>query len=368
MKEINIAKVLVSKRKEKGVTQDELAHYMGVSKASVSKWETAQSYPDITFLPQLASYFNISIDDLMGYEPQMEKGDIKRLYHRLSEDFSSKPFDEVLAHCREIIKKYFACFPLLLQMGILILNHSTVLKDAAKTSLLIEEAKALFIRVKNESGDVELSKQAVYLEAGCCLALGNPEEVLELLGGTKTLLFSDEALKASAYQMTGKIDEARSTLQVGIYNHTLSLLGLFSSYLGLCTEDAGKYEEALNRVFAVVEAFEIKRLHPAILMNIYIAAAQGYMILGNTGRALDILGKYAELVTGNIYPLQLHGDDFFDRVDNLLSELDLGVAPPRNEKTIRQSMADIVVNNPVFSALRDEHRFQSIVKRLKNNC
>ncbi|MHC1772911.1 MAG: helix-turn-helix domain-containing protein [Flexilinea sp.] len=73
MKEINIANVLVNKRKEKGITQDELANYIGVSKASVSKWETGQSYPDVTFLPQLAAYFNISIDDLMDYKPQMTK-------------------------------------------------------------------------------------------------------------------------------------------------------------------------------------------------------------------------------------------------------------------------------------------------------
>lgn len=67
MKEINISKILVAKRKGKGVTQDELVEYIGVSKSSVSKWETGQSYPDITFLPQLAAYFNISIDELMGY-------------------------------------------------------------------------------------------------------------------------------------------------------------------------------------------------------------------------------------------------------------------------------------------------------------
>jgi len=77
MKEINIAKVLVKKRKEKGITQDELANYIGVSKASVSKWETGQSYPDVTFLPQLAAYFNISIDELMDYKPQMAKEEVR---------------------------------------------------------------------------------------------------------------------------------------------------------------------------------------------------------------------------------------------------------------------------------------------------
>ena len=76
MKEIKLAEVLAAKRHEKGVTQDELAAYVGVSKASVSKWETGHSYPDITLLPVLASYFDISIDRLMSYSPQLTKPEI----------------------------------------------------------------------------------------------------------------------------------------------------------------------------------------------------------------------------------------------------------------------------------------------------
>jgi transcriptional regulator with XRE-family HTH domain len=96
MKEINIAKVLVGKRKAKGITQDELASYMGVSKASVSKWETGQSYPDVTFLPMLAAYFNISVDALIDYQPQMTSGDIRKLYRRLAADFTENPLTRCL--------------------------------------------------------------------------------------------------------------------------------------------------------------------------------------------------------------------------------------------------------------------------------
>lgn len=110
MKEINIHKIIADKRKEKGITQEELAAYIGITKASVSKWETGQSYPDITFLPLLASYFNISIDELISYKPQMEQEDIKNLYHRLAEAFSEKPFDEVMMECRKIIKNIILVF------------------------------------------------------------------------------------------------------------------------------------------------------------------------------------------------------------------------------------------------------------------
>lgn len=43
MKEINIARAIIQKRREKGMTQEDLASYIGVSKASVSKWETGGS-------------------------------------------------------------------------------------------------------------------------------------------------------------------------------------------------------------------------------------------------------------------------------------------------------------------------------------
>ena len=43
MKEINLGKVLVEHRRQAGITQDELAAFLGVSKAAVSKWETGGS-------------------------------------------------------------------------------------------------------------------------------------------------------------------------------------------------------------------------------------------------------------------------------------------------------------------------------------
>jgi transcriptional regulator with XRE-family HTH domain len=368
MKEINIASVLVNKRKEKGITQDNLANYIGVSKASVSKWETGQSYPDITFLPQLASYFNISIDDLMDYKPQMMKEDIRNLYHKLSADFASGPFDDVMTHCREIIKKYYACFPLLLQMGILIVNYCSLTRDKNQIASLIAEAKELFIQVKKESGDVKMADMALYMEAFCCINLGDPDTALELLEGKDAVALPPELLMSSAYQMTGRGDKAKAVLQVGIYQNIVVLFNYFPAYLILCTDAPERYEEVLRRAFTVAEAFDLKHLHPAVLIGLYISAAQGYIAQGNMDKALDMLQKYTQIVTGDIYPLSLHGDEFFNMLDSWLAELDLGTEMPRDEKTVKQSMADAIINNPVFSSLTDEPRFRRIAEKLKNNC
>lgn len=51
-------------RKEKGITQEELANALGVSNQAVSKWENGQCCPDVQLLPEIARYFNISLDQL----------------------------------------------------------------------------------------------------------------------------------------------------------------------------------------------------------------------------------------------------------------------------------------------------------------
>lgn len=54
-------------RKENKLTQEELAKKLGITYQAVSKWETEQSMPDISVLPNLASILNTSVDKLLGY-------------------------------------------------------------------------------------------------------------------------------------------------------------------------------------------------------------------------------------------------------------------------------------------------------------
>lgn len=56
-------------RKAKHLTQQELAEKIGVSSQSVSKWETENSLPDISLLPVLSEYFQVTVDQLLGLVP-----------------------------------------------------------------------------------------------------------------------------------------------------------------------------------------------------------------------------------------------------------------------------------------------------------
>ena len=156
------------------------------------------TYPDITLLPQLAAYFNISIDELMGYEPQMDKMEIRKCYYLLAEEFSSLSFEEALEHCHEKIKKYYSCYPFLFHMGILLVNHFILAGSPEKSEQILEEARELFSRVKTEAEDPNLGKEALQMEAYCLLILKRPEEILELLGEDAIITNPAEPVLASA--------------------------------------------------------------------------------------------------------------------------------------------------------------------------
>ncbi|HEX3075615.1 MAG TPA: helix-turn-helix transcriptional regulator [Lachnospiraceae bacterium] len=367
MKEINIASMIVIKRREKGITQEELAAYVGVSKASVSKWETGLSYPDITLLPQLATYFNISIDELMGYSPQMTKEDIRKLYSRLASDFATKPFLEVLEECREVIKKYYSCFPLLLQIAILLMNHHMLTEDRQLQMEILKEATELCIRVKKECDDVWVSKDAVSIEAACHLMSQQPVEVLELLGETIRPISSDIEMIAQAYHLMGNTVKAKDVTQINMYQHLAALVGSTPLYLLLNADNLDMVDEIFARATALADIYNLEKLQPNSMAVTYLSAAQVYCMNGKMDKGLQILKKYTDLCIEDFFPYALHGDSFFHSIESWFEELDLGQTVPRDEKTIKESMLQGVVANPVFDCLKDNPQYKILVHRLKDN-
>ena len=58
-------------RKSRGLTQEELAESLYVSRTAVSKWESGRGYPSIDSLKEIANYFSVSIDELLSSEKML---------------------------------------------------------------------------------------------------------------------------------------------------------------------------------------------------------------------------------------------------------------------------------------------------------
>lgn len=72
---MKLGQTIAALRKQKNMTQAEVADALHISYQAVSKWERDESLPDITLLPSIAELFQISIDKLLGnsYEPKAEE-------------------------------------------------------------------------------------------------------------------------------------------------------------------------------------------------------------------------------------------------------------------------------------------------------
>jgi len=83
--ELNINVTLRKLRQEKGITQEELADAIGVTAQAVSKWERGEGYPDITFLPNIAGYFGVTLDRLCGIDQMQQDEEIASIMRSASD-------------------------------------------------------------------------------------------------------------------------------------------------------------------------------------------------------------------------------------------------------------------------------------------
>ena len=104
IQDLKIGEIIAELRKSKGVTQEKLGDAVGVSAAAVSKWESGQSYPDILLLCDPAAFFDITTDELLGYEANISKPAANILYEKLMTAFAEEPLDEAIAACDSIVK------------------------------------------------------------------------------------------------------------------------------------------------------------------------------------------------------------------------------------------------------------------------
>ena len=87
MDQTKIGAFLKDLRKEKGITQEQLAEELGVSGRTISRWETGNNMPDISLLVEIAEFFDVSIPEIIRGERKSErmKEEVKEVAETMSD-------------------------------------------------------------------------------------------------------------------------------------------------------------------------------------------------------------------------------------------------------------------------------------------
>lgn len=365
---MNLSKNILRLRRERQITQEMLAEEIGVTKASVSKWETGQSSPDISLLPRLATYFDVSVDELMGYSPQLEKEQIARLYHELAADFAAKPFEEVFLRCQRLIRQYYSCYPFLYRMGFLLLNHFPLAGDADGQRRVLEFIRSVCMRILEMCRDPALCSDASVLKGTVDLQQGRADEVIKSLGPVlrpDRLIANGDTLLIDAYLMSGDRDQASGLAQVSLYGHLLAVMGLSAKVILLRGNDLKICRQTVERVDALVDVYRLEHLHPNNTLVFYYQAATAFAALGEKKDAVRQFSRCVRcleiLLSEN--PIRLHGDDYFDALEEQFFRLGVENDPPRDRRLVLEDIRRLP-DHPAFAELAEDPDFMCLKRRI----
>ena len=88
-------------RREKDISQEVLAAYLGVSFQAVSKWETGSAMPDITLIPSIAAFFSVTTDELFSFNLLQTEKNVEEIVNE-----HRKHPDKAVEIIRDGLKKY----------------------------------------------------------------------------------------------------------------------------------------------------------------------------------------------------------------------------------------------------------------------
>ncbi len=117
---MQIGDVIRKYRKERNMTQEEMANRLGVTPPAVNKWEKGNSYPDIAMLAPIARLLNVTLDELLSFEEDITEEELKSYVQELNMRLSGEPYEKAFQWAKGLIEKYPNCKMLIWQLAVIL--------------------------------------------------------------------------------------------------------------------------------------------------------------------------------------------------------------------------------------------------------
>ena len=156
---MKIKQIIKEKRKQLGLTQENIAEYLGVSTPAVSKWENGTTYPDITLLPGLARLLKTDLNTLMSFTEEMSEVEINNVVTKVQSIIQEDGVEQGFQFALEQVRAFPTCENLIYSLGVF-LQPSLELQPIDQQNKYREELAKLYFRIRN-SENIEIKKEAI---------------------------------------------------------------------------------------------------------------------------------------------------------------------------------------------------------------
>lgn len=114
---MNIGIKIKEFRRQRDLTQEQLAEYLNVSVSAVSQWESGKTVPDVSTLLALANFFDVTLDELFDRASKEKEREMEK-YHSLDREYANQgEVKNSLSLWREVTQKYPGDFNCLIKLA-----------------------------------------------------------------------------------------------------------------------------------------------------------------------------------------------------------------------------------------------------------
>ncbi len=282
-------------RKSMNLTQEELAEAFGVTVGAVSKWESGSNVPDILTLMQLADFFSISVDVLLGYS--MSSKNVKDISDRMDALLHEDKYDEAIAEAEKALVRYPGNFKILTSCADTYAIVSSVkdLKDYRNKAIELFE---LALRYVSQSDAPDQETFRLKFRIATLKGRDNPEKSLEEFKKINYQGIADINI-ANILRMMGKTDEAMETYTKVLVSILVNVLQFATEmYMVLVSmDDIKSYKEAnelMDWYMTIVDATSIDKGKNSYLSKMKIMGLVFKALVLSCLKKYDDMGKCIE--------------------------------------------------------------------------
>ena len=359
-------------RKKNDVTQDKLAYHLGVTPQAVSRWESGVCYPDMNYLPAIAAYFSVTMDDLLCYTGAQKTAKVKEYLEEVERLLDRDRVTEAL----EVLRRAMAEIPsdpslqleaagvLSLYAGMLAESGSGERIEAAVNAVL-SEAVSLCRHILEDCTDDtlrdETKKTLCDIYAHQMGDVAQAEEIADQLHGMNV---SREIIRAT--MLTGDVAFAQAQKNLILFADNM----WWHLYNLACVPDiAGDRYGTAEKIAILkkgIDLFDVifddtPLFYADRLANSYRQLAMIYLSVGRTEEALDAFERMADYAVAfdNRPDTATYASVIINRVPYDKSEDNEAKGISKCARLLRGNFAA-----RIWSPIRTSERFKAAVARM----
>ena len=347
--------IIQEKRKELGLTQEQVADYLGVSTPAVSKWEKGITSPDIGLLPPLARLLKIDLNTLFGFNEDLTLQEIGVF----SNELAILAKDDIVS-AFELAETKVHKFPhneqLLLNVAIILdsILLQTRIPDVPKDDF--ETKVSSWYSSLGQSSDEKIRNSANYMRVSRYIGQDNldaAQEVLDTIQDRNEMIsaFPDKLmLQVSIHLKQGKAELAALELEKALFRETTRIQHLLFKLVDaeIATGETAIAESIAEKAKAMVDLFDMWK---------YGRYTASYQIASHEKDADKILYLLEQMLEALMCPWQLNESVLYHRMAPETKEI--------QAKEIMSIVLKALETDPDCEYLREHPKGKELIAKYK---